>query len=394
MFLARVRVSSQYFPVLDCVSYSCARKRSWLSLWLGLAVDMLQLCNVYRTVRKKVFVFLARVRVSSQYFPVLDCVSYSCARKRSWLSLWLGLAVDMLQLCNVYRTVRKKVFVFLARVRVSSQYFPVLDCVSYSCARKRSWLSLWLGLAVDILQLCNVYRTVKVFVFLARIRVSSQYFPVLYCVSYSCARKRSWLSMWLGLAVDILQWWNVYSTVRKKDFVFLARVRVSSQYFPVLDCVSYSCARKRSWLSLWLGLAVDILQLCNVYRTVRKKVFVFLARVRVSSQYFPVLYCVSYSCARKRSLLSLWLGLAVDSLQCWNVYRTVRKKDFVFLARVSVSSPYFPVLDCVSYSCAIKISWLSMWLGLAVYILLFWNVHRTVRKNAFEFLARVMVSSQ
>ena len=126
-----------------------------------------------------------------------------------------------------------------------------------------------------------------------------------------------------------------------------------------MDCVSHRCAIKRSWLSLWLGLAVGILQLCNVYRTVRKKVFVFLARVRVSSQYFPVLYCVSYSCARKRSLLSLWLGLAVDILQCWNVYRTVRKKDFVFLARVSVSSPYFPVLYCVSYSCARNRSWLS-----------------------------------
>ena len=36
MFLARVRVTSQYFPVLDCISYSCARKRSRLSLWLGL----------------------------------------------------------------------------------------------------------------------------------------------------------------------------------------------------------------------------------------------------------------------------------------------------------------------------------------------------------------------
>ena len=100
--------------------------------------------------------------------------------------------------------------------------------------------------------------------------------------------------------MDILQCWNVYRTVRKKDFVFLARVRVISQYFPVLYCVSYSCAIKRSLLSLWLGLAVDILQLCNVYRTVRKKDFVFLARVRVSSQYFPVLDCVSYSCARKR----------------------------------------------------------------------------------------------
>ena len=67
---------------------------------------------------------------------------------------------------------------------------------------------------------------------LAVVRVSIGYFPVL----------------------------NVYRTVGKKDFVFLARVRVSSQYFPVLDCISYSCARKRSWLSLWLGLAVDILQ--------------------------------------------------------------------------------------------------------------------------------------
>ena len=66
MFLARVRVSSDFCPVLYCVSFSCARKRSWLSLWLGLAVDILQFCNVYRTVRKKAFVFLARVRVSSQ----------------------------------------------------------------------------------------------------------------------------------------------------------------------------------------------------------------------------------------------------------------------------------------------------------------------------------------
>ena len=91
--------------------------------------------------------------------------------------------------------------------------------------------------------------------FLARVRVSSQYFPVLDRISYSCARKRSCLSMWLGLAVDIFQFWNVYRTVRKTDFVFLARVRVSSQYCPVLDCISYCCARKRSWLSLWLGLA-------------------------------------------------------------------------------------------------------------------------------------------
>ena len=144
----------------------------------------------------------------------------------------------------------------------------------------------------------------------------------------------------------------MYRTVRKKDFVFHASVRFRSQYCPVFDCILYSCARKSSWLSLWLGLAVGIFQFRNVYRTVRKMDFVFLARVRVSSQYFLVLDCISHSCARKRSWLSLWLGLAVDIFQLWHVYRTVRKKDFVFLARVRVSSQYFPILDCISYSCA------------------------------------------
>ena len=93
------------------------------------------------------------------------------------------------------------------------------------------------------------------------------------------------------LAVDIFKFWNAYRTVHKKDFVFLARVMVSSQYFPVLDFISYSCARMRSWLSLWLVSAVGIFQFWNVYRTVRKKDFVFLARVRVSSQYFLVSDC-------------------------------------------------------------------------------------------------------
>ena len=166
----------------------------------------------------------------------------------------------------------------------------------------------------------------------------------MYIVQY--ARMTSCFSLWLGLAVDIFQFWNIYRTVRKKE-LFLARVRVSSPYFPVLDCISYSCARKRSWVSLWLELAVDIFQFWNAYRTVRKNDFVFLARVRVSSQYFPVLDCISYSCARKRPWLSLWLELAVDIFQFWYVYRTVRKKDFVFLARVRVSSQYFPVLDCI-----------------------------------------------
>ena len=134
--------------------------------------------------------------------------------------------------------------------------------------------------------------------YLARVRVSSQYFPVLYCISYSCARKRSWLSLWLGLAVDIFQFWNVYRTVRMKDFVFLARVMIRSHYFPVLDCISYSCARKRSWVSLWLGLAVEIFQFWNVYRTVRKKA----------------------------SCFSLGLGLAVSIFQFWIVYHTLAQE--------------------------------------------------------------------
>ena len=154
-----------------------------------LAVDIFQFWNAYRTVRKKDFVFLARVRVSSQYFPVLDCISYTCARKRPWLSLWLGIAVDIFQFWEVYRTVRKKDFVYLARVRVSSQYFPVFDCISYSCARKRSGLSLWLGIAVDF---------------------SFSSFG-MYIVEY--ARRTSCFSLGLGLAVSIFQCCIVYHTV-------------------------------------------------------------------------------------------------------------------------------------------------------------------------------------
>ena len=59
--------------------------------------------------------------------------------------------------------------------------------------------------------------------------------------------------------MGIVQCWNVYCTVRKNVFVFLARVRVSNQYFPVLDCVSYSCARKRSLtlaVSLWSAVYI------------------------------------------------------------------------------------------------------------------------------------------
>ena len=118
-------------------------------------------------------------------------------------------------------------------------------------------------------------------------------------MSYSCARNRSWPSLWLGLAVDI-EFLNVYLTVRTMDFVFLARirVRVSSRYFPVSDCMSYSCARNRSWLSLWLGLAVDILSFG--------------------------MYIVQY--ARRTSCFSLGLGLAVSIFQFWIVYHTVAQE--------------------------------------------------------------------
>ena len=98
--------------------------------------------------------------------------------------------------------------------------------------------------------------------------------------------------------MGIVQCWNVYCTVRKKDFVFLARVSVSRQYFPVLDCISYSCAIKRWWLSLWLGLAVDMLQCWNGYPTV----------------------------ARRTSCFSLGLGLAVSIFQFWIVYHTVAQE--------------------------------------------------------------------
>ena len=53
MFLARVSDISQYFPVMECVSYSCARKRSWVSLCLGLAVNIFQFWNVYHTVAQE-----------------------------------------------------------------------------------------------------------------------------------------------------------------------------------------------------------------------------------------------------------------------------------------------------------------------------------------------------
>ena len=68
----------------------------------------------------------------------------------------------------------------------------------------------------------------------------------------------SWLYLGLELVVSISQFWIVYHTVRNKDFVALARVRVSNLYFAV-----------------WI-----------VYRTDSKKEFVALARVRANSQHF------------------------------------------------------------------------------------------------------------
>ena len=90
--------------------------------------------------------------------------------------------------------------------QVSSQYSPVLDCVPYSCTIKRSWLSLWLGLAVSIFQFWIVHRTV---------------------------RRTSWLSLWLGFAVSIFS--LVLPTIQlgKNDVLALARVRASSQNYPV-----------------------------------------------------------------------------------------------------------------------------------------------------------------
>ena len=102
----------------------------------------------------------------------------------------------------------------LAKVRVNSQYFPVWDCIPYSCARKRLWLSLWLGLAVSIFSLG------------------------LYIVQN--ARRTSWLSLELGLAVSIFSLGLCIIQLRNKEIVALVMVRVSSQYFPVLDCILYS----------------------------------------------------------------------------------------------------------------------------------------------------------
>ena len=67
--------------------------------------------------------------------------------------------------------------------------------------------------------------------------------------------------------MDILQFWNVYRIVRTKDFMFLTR----------------------------LGLAVRISTFGLCIIQLRKKQIEALAVVRVSSGYFTVLECISYS---------------------------------------------------------------------------------------------------
>ena len=129
----------------------------------------------------------------------------------------------------------KKDVLALVSVIGSSQYFPVLDCVSYSCTIKRSCLSLGLGLAVSIVQFG------------------------LYIVQ--TARRTSWLSLGLGLAVSIFSLGLYTLQLRNKEVLALAMVRVSSQYSPVLDCVPYSCTIKRSSFGLYIvqyeGLALQ-----------------------------------------------------------------------------------------------------------------------------------------
>ena len=94
-----VTVSKQYFPVFGLYIVQYARRTSWLSLGLGLAFSIFSLGLNTIQLRKKDVLALARVRVSSQYFPVLDCVSYSCASS-----------------------------IILTSILTSSHWFPLVDC--------------------------------------------------------------------------------------------------------------------------------------------------------------------------------------------------------------------------------------------------------------------------
>ena len=60
----------------------------------------------------------------------------------------------------------------------------------------------------------------------------------MYIVQY--ARRTSCFSLGLGLAVSIFQFWIAYYTAAQERDRALAVVRVSSIYFPVLECISYS----------------------------------------------------------------------------------------------------------------------------------------------------------
>ena len=69
---------------------------------------------------------------------------------------------------------------------------------------------------------------------------------------------------------------------------------------------------------------MDIFQFCIVQYARRTSCFSLGLRLAVSIFQFWIVYHIS-----------LWLGLVLDIFQFWNVYR-IRKKDFVFLARVRV----------------------------------------------------------
>ena len=57
----------------------------------------------------------------------------------------------------------------------------------------------------------------------------------MYIVQY--ARRTSCFSLGLGLAVSIFQFWIVYRTVAQERDRCSRVVRVSSGYFPVLECI-------------------------------------------------------------------------------------------------------------------------------------------------------------
>ena len=84
----------------------------------------------------------------------------------------------------------------------------------------------------------------------------------------------------------------------------------------------------------------------------RKKEVVTLIMGRVSIKYFPVLACIPYSYARRMSWLSLGLGLVVSISQFWIVYHTVvraRKRSWLSLW-LGLAGSIFQFLDCISYS--------------------------------------------